>query len=1229
MFNSSGMQFDEYLYYNSRGNGILKTTIQQELDKFFLRTCKFFFSEKATDITGYLTKLATVPISSEMTAKVISNIVNGKLIMTQQKSDFDIDSLEMFILQAKNPEYMFHFLQKLIECSKDINDELGKQIIKLCFDLCLRNFDFQKVLLDGAIEVLKSLCNNRPVHIGSILMETCQNFDDYEDIIFSVYEQLPLQSWYPKSAEVYVLGSMLKDPLTCKKSLLARYVVDQIPWETSNPDDSSKFISIECQKQLCLTITNIYLDFAGRLNAGSLFYAAPLKLYSISKELTQKLTRLQFKKDADVEFKEWCWKILVSLQIYSIPESPNSYPLSIDPTWSGPFESVDSPTLSTIKSQLNSYSLAAFSMLLLSEIGHDVVLFNATGWTMLKLILEKRDFVGLFKCSFEIFQTFTLKDIGSVFGTEQFTLLFASFWSTITEVDVQSLVPLMKSLLERNHYSIYSIKFFASVCFTLPDWKNCRECLYILDALSTTVLSYVNVRQLLTEMNLEYKKMMFKNSQSTQIAVRSPIDFIIGRFLKPRPSSIEFPSLFAKASSSIFGGKNELLPYHNLYGYMFTALSVELFAEKDIRIQAGEQFLKRSFNSYMEKPKKEFVIIKFFELAKEFPLNSPLAPLMWQIFFNLYFERVRGPGVYVNQCFGYLFLQDEMVLLDRITAHLKLASVDESISQEFRIFYNSAYLWLITPNLLKIDDTLGIGEEFLPILLKSCISGELIEMGSNSWWIDIINPSIETPPAPILSSASVTIEEYFPSPEKIPLLELNEPIVGKMHNVENVKKILEQELNVIKSQGRYHSAFVEEYSEQERVFLELLSKLYNKVSTKSNIFKKCGSNCQGVSIEYQRTESVMDTAISQDLTRIKAQLDSFRNAEYVDLRTVLVHLRILEIINRWKNDENHSAEIETARDFFYQCIELLNIKLNAFPPAEIILTNVVTELGKSFIMNSENEMLKIYEIMKKDTDISFIHEIFDPNLFPQHLELVYKGLATVLKGEDAYCIFSKFDVLNWQKKLKPSVKHIEEFILNTLKSLELMMQDNVACKAHRKIFRDLVRICPLTLLPRIAAEIFPLIISDRISSVVLKDFLSGFMELDFDFDLGNATYILVASRTSKSDIIDILNVIRKVFVDSSKVDLKIFQSFLVSSEVELTIFLTILFSSNSLYLHTDDIFLEELVGALISLFKELFGLSESSSDALLAIDQFKAYSELEISLVEKLCKFYKWYSDAK
>jgi hypothetical protein len=267
-----------------------------------------------------------------------------------------------------------------------------------------------------------------------------------------------------------------------------------------------------------------------------------------------------------MDFIEWCWIILQRLQLYSPPQNANIYGLSAG---DAPFESIDSATLSTLRGHANNNPLAAYTMLLMSELGHRFGSFNEQkmGWSLLQVLLKTGHYRAFLKTIYQLFHTYYATFGPSVFESDDFKELLASFWKQITNQNFLEVSDMLTmGLADRrddfrmNETSIqYCLCFWTSAAFSNRNWSTSRNCLHALEMLVQPYFENGCQPLLLDTFGKEYQKQV--NAHQLEQAMKaptfaSPLKVIyglalgaVGHFTNP-----SFPTLVMDADESNFTG---------------------------------------------------------------------------------------------------------------------------------------------------------------------------------------------------------------------------------------------------------------------------------------------------------------------------------------------------------------------------------------------------------------------------------------------------------------------------------------------------------------------------------------------------------------------------------------------------------------------------------------------------------------------------------------------------
>jgi hypothetical protein len=226
--------------------------------------------------------------------------------------------------------------------------------------------------------------------------------------------------------------------------------------------------------------------------------------------------------DSNLEFIEWSWSIIQRLQLYAPQQINNIYSLS--GTGEAPFEALESANLSTIRLQGTLNPLAAYIMLMLSEIGHSFGSFQdqKQGWILLRVIQCSGRYLALLNATFLLFKTFYSTIGPSVIDSVEFESLFESFWKNMDKTSISSIHSFVRKTIAEsisnssylNNSVAYCFNFWSSIAFANKGWMHSKYCLSTLNLISQLALENNRCGYVVTLLSHEYQKLI--TSYSTQ-----------------------------------------------------------------------------------------------------------------------------------------------------------------------------------------------------------------------------------------------------------------------------------------------------------------------------------------------------------------------------------------------------------------------------------------------------------------------------------------------------------------------------------------------------------------------------------------------------------------------------------------------------------------------------------------------------------------------------------------
>lgn len=318
---------------------------------------------------------------------------------------------------------------------------------------------------------------------------------------------------------------------------------------------------------------------------------------------------------------------LQRLQLYRRPNANNIYSLS-DPEGIH-LDSWNSPALSTIKGYSHSDPISAFTLLLISEVGHRFDLFDLHGWSLLQVLLQSGSIGPLLKASFEIFRNFVLNTTPDLFSKKAFRQmalqLCKAFDIGLKKMDI---VGCIRRTLQNPEDFHFAIKFWCSLFFADHDWMQSRPIMELLDELCQLVYATQYSSELLSIFSVQYRSLLF-GYDGTSPSSRTP-GYLASLFDAPgKPSP---PTLIQERSGQFFGRGKYVA--EGLWYFLAFAFSAEVFAEREVRSRVGQQLILGN-SAALEKPLSQITTVRIAETLLEIPLDHPMSPLLFQVRLSL------------------------------------------------------------------------------------------------------------------------------------------------------------------------------------------------------------------------------------------------------------------------------------------------------------------------------------------------------------------------------------------------------------------------------------------------------------------------------------------------------------------------------------------------------------------------------------------------------------------
>ncbi|KAI8901973.1 hypothetical protein BC833DRAFT_575226 [Globomyces pollinis-pini] len=1222
-----------------RKNDLMVTTVAKEQTKFIIQVLKLFFSKSAKGLGKYSAYLPFQKMSSSGRRRLIQLILSGIMfenisyLSESEKNDKFVE----VILRDTNDIYLFDLLKNILICngSNEIDGESGQSIVAFGFKVGLVHADIQRLSIESTKSILAVTCASSPKLLSLLLKLTQEHFESVKNIIQDVFESLPLNRWAPTKDDFEILEEFLKDPIKSQKSYFARFVIDSLSWKKRTPEGES-FIPLANHHQLGITIVNIHLDHIGRLLTQGLISATSKAAIKSVKTIANTLQD-RF-PDHDERFKTWCWFTMKKLDLYSRPSAKYSYYSANSQKAEIPYIPWEDSSLATLRGQSQSQPMAAYAIMMISEVGHRYDLFDTHGWVILGTLLENGYVEALLRTSYEVFRTFTISRTMDIMKTDAFQKLFNGCFSyaTTTELELAHSFladTLTKAISKSQVDEIkYSISFWCSIVFSNPNWFTNVKCVEMVDVMSRVLYSNKGAYFLLQELNTEYRKLVFTSNGShspnaLQVATISPLSTIY-KFASQQlyekigfTSPSYFPSLIQDSLSVIANSQNDFSYFY------FMALSAEMFAEKDLRsrvgILLGQGGSLKAIQMECDKPLSSFSIFRFVDYILHYPLDHPLLILYLQSFFNLYFE----------SGFGHLFLNQKSNIVQLLSKKLGDPTLANLTDLQRIQLLNAMSLWLTEPRLLLPNINIStFGESYCVGYLERCLKGEIFELGSTAWWYSFDVSDLETH-----GETDVQFTEDFKPvefaaltstllPLKVPQIVFTLPYLQELSSLSTNELIplINQELLTLEQQAKQHSAYIQHHSQRDEQYLECLKNLYVNSTKTQSLIKKCCSTCPGVQFNFVKESNSLDSESANLSKTNRKEVEGLLNLDMVDSRTAMVGLKILRIVENLciTDQEANDASIS----LFYHIVDLLIKKLNAFPPADILFGVVVQKLGSKFIKTNNEETRKLFQLIKKKKQVALLSNFYDPSLLNEEFVAHYRDLRLVFLKDDANEIISTFNVEQWIKLQNPSVNTKETLLDEILSSCSASTNSDSVHELHLSMLGELLKYDDNSRIPKNISTVMAYMIRKDPHSNFLNVAQRVYLEHDVGEPFPTTWSYTTVTSLSKQLILEIMAHITRTFTSQLVEDPDSYFQALSETFTHLLRFLTVMFSSNVLYLHKSEFNFFEVWNALLYVYLPLVGISNEKpiADGQTACSNH-VYTEILksfIFLTEKMCQLF-------
>ncbi|KAJ3040238.1 Ectopic P granules protein 5 [Rhizophlyctis rosea] len=934
------------------------------------------------------------------------------------------------------------------------------------------NSELCKIVEAPALKQLAAISARSSIVMSCILEWTRENFIRMPQTAGRLFDALPLQTWHTSARDLELVLNMLKDPIGSPKFVLAQKIVERLNWDVANIDTHELFLPRSHHRLVALTLANICLDRqslrdsrAGIISGGMAIASKGLATvgpYALPNSLSYLYV------DEEKRFFEWCWTMILKMNLYHGPITGDSYTLDTFASEEKPFEPLATPALATLRGAMRSHAMAAYVVLMVSEIGHHYHMFKTEGWYLLRVIKEDGRSGAALRSAVELFPTFAKMYGVGCLDEEEFGRFFSGFFKGgFQEMEGKGgegedgqqqdggtrkggVISFLRPLIPSDLRPIDDVvlRFWLKALFANEFWNFNPVAISFLDSICQICFAHGQMAVISNALQAEYGRMLdcfqTEGKAPLRLQITHPIATSYSVASAVKPMFQGYPTLVVGSRSWLEASAWKGPTAENERSwYAFSALTAETEAEEDVRRMIGEAMSRNPQATISVaavgtgKPVAMFAIYRWAQHLLELPLDHPLLPLFWRAFFSLYFQRTEG-SVPLNTCFGFRFFLDRRETLDALERRLGQCSqfyaermvgdmrgrggpnVDQ-LSQ----LYNAMALWLREPRLASPDMFVdSLGERYYVERLKQCMSGRT-PVSFSAAWLDLVpmsalregfvnvktvtSATTANAGAPLEDSTSVVLASVVrPPPTFVPRQPLAQSLAT--FTIKLASSIFDQDLTVVLSKSRSFDRLVAEHMKVDEDYTSNLSRLYANELKRGRAEKGCSTKCAGRAIFDFRVQEVQSVGeVKSFLSENRTHAEVLMGTDHMDPKICISALKVMRAMD-WlcsggRGDEE-SGKRKVATQVFYRTVATLSASAKEFPPAGLVLDRLVRSLGLEYVAGSAEETEKVFELMNSQERIGLLVDVFRPEVAVDAFERMYVKVADMVGSFDEAVVAS-------------------------------------------------------------------------------------------------------------------------------------------------------------------------------------------------------------------------------
>ncbi|XP_045481046.1 ectopic P granules protein 5 homolog [Harmonia axyridis] len=1049
--------------------------LQVEYDAFFFRAVYCLYSSQKLGAWQFL---AVVPYNlvSSVTLWKIFFLLHGFNVEEQEL--FSSTNLRDFRARFDKEEFKDQFLDKLITLPDGeiyyllntfANIALARTeeelIIAATMDLLLIGFIneiTQDVCSKTSRILLTHITSKHPHLLSRILKQVMENINYIQDLSLYLYEELPLAIWKVNNNDIDLLSRLIRTESESQiETKLARMIISRLNWDING--DGSLFLPYK-----------IHCDIA------------MLVLQAV---------------DETPAFTNWGWQTILRLKLHISDNGLKDIKMVAD---------IDNYDI-LLKGIRERKPLHAFVALLMTSWGHLIPIICTNGFAQLLFLESQQKYEAVLFALYLIMPLFLNAQECIVNSLE-----FQEILSNLLYVD-QSYISMAKSFIgaqntvlqqfgnmietQMNNYHNYNldsprilVRLWMNSLVSVEQWTRNYGVLYLLDVIikasffqKDAIEAATNVLKELLQDTTPQEQGGTISSIFKWVSASNQNVSLISSSLSP------FPWL----AYIMIGIEHE---EREKKTGLWKELLQQLYSQKgkvnvDSAIKKAAGVLK--INSVSS---ASLCIYRYAQLAMDTTIDHPIGVLIWQKFFELYFDAISTPGSFDRRSIGDKFFEGviNFAFLKKLKYRLqetkqyyqnKIYELEEAednwtlpLMQSGSKLYSAFALWLEEPRLHKANTFL----RSFPFLYETDLLQVLFEGDKTPWYSYVAYNRVKAEQQesiriwrisnfrehtnvnkPLLnpegrSQSNDPIErmlsriESYEHPKPAPTIEIEESVVPIVDtsSVRKMFHMLEKHFTILKFFAKDHSICVNTYESLNRSYQELIPMLYKLVHVVTKKVAKCNcketkqrGSCAEVIINILYDESRLDERTNHLIQSNRHEYEfifDLHSTPAPDIRNTAIAIEHTIKILQHQVQCDPSTRI-LGVELFYSILKLINEKTMNYLPTKTLFVDWLEKLGQSHLCGVESEISRLLDTILEEPNLGeFLAPHFAPgNTGTANLLLMYEKISNEIgqKYEISFALLSKFDIDKWLQNKKPKLNERSQFIELVVKGLSTLGTD--------------------------------------------------------------------------------------------------------------------------------------------------------------------------------------------